>query len=500
MEKLGLEKVFKRSGMPTYTFVKPDEYTRLLVALRTAGRCVVVEGPSGIGKTTAVLQAIDELGLKDKALILSARKKEDVDLIDEITSMKEIGMVVIDDFHRLGEENKEKLSNFMKYLADSESETSKVVVLGINKAGHALINMAPDLRNRIDVIKFYKNTEEKIRELILKGEKALNVSINVKEDTIENSQGSFHIAQMLCHEACLMAGILNEQEKLVEISVSFETLKDRILEELRASFFDLAKAFATGQQLKKSSRAPYLHILYWLATEDEWSINIDHLLSKYPKHKPSVGQVVDRGHLKDHLIKTPQLSEVIHFDPATNIISIEDPKFAYYIRNILWSKFAKNIGFHSVEFASKYDFALSFAGSDRAIAESVSEKLIEAEIAVFYDKNEQARILASNVEEYLAPIYSSEARYIIVLLGKDYPLRIWTKFESEQFKGRFGDNAVIPVWFSNNPMGMFDSTKSLGGYTLNDEGDIESQINDFVATLLQKIGNDRIEEGQLSLL
>lgn len=500
MEKLELEKVFKRSGTPTYTFVKPDEYTRLLVALRTAGRCVVIEGPSGIGKTTAVLQAISELGLKDKALILSARKKEDIDIICDLTSMGEIGLVVIDDFHRLDDSNKEKLSDFMKYLADYESENSKIVVLGINKAGHALISMAPDLRNRIDVIKFDKNSEEKIRELIVKGEATLKISINVKEDAVQNSQGSFHIAQMLCHEACLMAGVLNARDDSFEVTVSFETLKDRILEELRSSFFDLAKAFATGQQLKKSSRAPYLHILYWLATEDEWSINIQHLLAKNPKHKPSVGQVIDRGHLKDHLNKTPVLSEVIHFDPATNIISIEDPKFAYYIRNILWSKFAKNIGFHSVEFSSKYDFALSFAGSDRVIAEQISEKLIEEEIAVFYDKNEQARILASNVEEYLAPIYSSEARYIIVLLGKDYPNRIWTKFESEQFKGRFGDNAVIPVWFSNNPMGIFDPTKNLGGYTFDEEDDIARQVDDFVKTLLQKISNDRVEEGQLSLL
>ena len=46
-----LEDVFKLSGVPEVTFVEPVEFSRLVVALRTKGRGVVIEGPSGIGKT-----------------------------------------------------------------------------------------------------------------------------------------------------------------------------------------------------------------------------------------------------------------------------------------------------------------------------------------------------------------------------------------------------------------------------------------------------------------
>jgi hypothetical protein len=72
-------------------------------------------------------------------------------------------------------------------------------------------------------------------------------------------------------------------------------------------------------------------------------------------------------------------------------------------------------------------------------------ELAAREISVFYDKNEQHRILANDVEEYLAPIYRSESRFVVVLLSRDYPRKIWTKFESEQFKQRFGDHSVIPI-------------------------------------------------------
>jgi MoxR-like ATPase len=57
-----LEDVFKRSGLPTYTFVEPAEYRHLKIALRTPGRGVVIEGPSGIGKTTAVRRAAADVG------------------------------------------------------------------------------------------------------------------------------------------------------------------------------------------------------------------------------------------------------------------------------------------------------------------------------------------------------------------------------------------------------------------------------------------------------
>jgi len=43
-----LEEVFKISGVPTYTFVEPGEYGKIIVSLRTPGRGMLVEGPSGI--------------------------------------------------------------------------------------------------------------------------------------------------------------------------------------------------------------------------------------------------------------------------------------------------------------------------------------------------------------------------------------------------------------------------------------------------------------------
>jgi len=205
-----------------------------------------------------------------------------------------------------------------------------------------------------------------------------------------------------------------------------------------------------------------------------------------------VGQIVEKGYLFNHLEINPELRDVIHFEPQTKVLSIEDPKFVYFIRNILWSKFATQVGYHSIDFPSKYDFALSFAGSDRDVAEHLFEILQEHELSVFYDKNEQHRILAKNVEDYLGPIYKSEARFVVVLLGPDYPKRIWTKFESDQFRERFGDNAIIPIWFSNAEPGIFDETTRYGGLTFERDGELNQQLENVCEILCKRVEEERI--------
>jgi hypothetical protein len=462
-----LEQVFKRSGVPTYTFVEPIEYRSLLVSIRTPGRGTIVEGPSGIGKTTCVLQIIESLEGSRDVLKLSGRNPDDYDLIAALPEMGDLGIVVIDDFHRLPDETKFRIADLIKLLADTENDKSKVIIVGINKAGQSLISYASDLTGRIDTIPFESNPDDKIEALIEKGEVALNTSINIKADIVRESQGSFHLAQMLCHETCVDAGILEEKEERQTTTTSIEVIRERVLSDLAKTFFEKAKLFATGPRLRREGRAPYFFLLSWLASGKEWSINIGDTLRQKPEHRGSVGQIVDKGYLADHISKNTSLQDVIHFDPETTELSVEDPKFVFYIRNLLWSKFCEKVGFKSVAFNSRYDYALSFAGADRDTAEMLFDHLTVREVAVFYDKNEQYRILAENIEDYLAPIYKSEASFVIVLLGRDYPKRIWTKFESEQFKERFGEKAVIPIWFSDVPPGMFDATTKVGGITFD---------------------------------
>lgn len=76
------------------------------------------------------------------------------------------------------------------------------------------------------------------------------------------------------------------------------------------------------------------------------------------------------------------------------------------------------------------------AGSYRALSMTFRSSQ-ERELEVSYDFNEQYRILAEDVEEYLMPIYATEAQFVVCVLGPMYPQKIWTKFESKHFEERF---------------------------------------------------------------
>jgi hypothetical protein len=341
-----LEEVFKLSGVPTYTFVKPTEYEKLRVALRTAGRGVVIEGPSGIGKTTAVTRALSELGLDEKTVKLSARKKEDRDLICALPEMKTIGTVIVDDFHRLDEAVQRELADYLKTLADEERTDTKMIVVGINRAGDSLVSFAPDLNNRIDTIRFEANPDDRVRELVEKGETTLRIKLDICDKIVEAAAGSFYIAQMLCHETCLAAGITEAQENQFHIDVSLELVQSRVMETLSRRFMNAAMKFAAGPRLRRGGRAPYLHILKWLGEANEWSISLDREIAMHSEQRGSAGQVVEKGYLDAFLKENEkEFASILHFQPATHILTVEDPQFVSFLRNLSWNKLAERVGY-----------------------------------------------------------------------------------------------------------------------------------------------------------
>lgn len=491
-----LDEVFKKSGVPTHTFVPPKEYTKVIAALRTPGRCMIVEGPSGIGKTSCMKKALDETGMSESCIYLSGRKNADIELISQLPDMAGVGTVLVDDFHRLPPKVKHRLTDYVKNLADEEDESSKIILIGINRAGQALVEYAPDVLHRIEPIKFGRTNVERLKELVELGERALNCKLAVSDDICNEAVGSFAMAQVLCNEACLQAELLetNQSGTPYTIDTSLPSVREAVLTDLASRFFPVAREFATGKKLRREGRAPYLNLLRWLSQTHEGVLDTREAMAQNPELKPSVNQVIEKDHLATLIRDSGDIQQIIHFETSTQLLTVEDPKFLYFIRHLIWSVFARQLGYYSIDFNSRYDFALSFAGEDRRVAEELHNQLSAAEMSVFYDKQEQHRILANDVEEYLAPIYRSESRYVVPLLSKHYPKKIWTKFESEQFKQRFGENAVIPIWFSDSPSGMFDESRKYGGLEFDSDGDLMQQVDCIVRALSLKLQDERQQE------
>lgn len=498
-----LEEVFRRQGPPTITFVEPSRYTEIKLALREVGRCVVIEGPSGIGKSTILDKALSDLGVKGEALTLSARKPDDLSLIEEILRDGRLGTVIVDDFHHLDDLLKQRLANKMKLIADNPEAGNKLILVGINKAGDRLINFAPDLAMRVDVFRLESNPPEKILNLVELGEAALNIAINAKRDIVERSQGSFQIAQVLCYNLCAREGIEDTQTETCTLGVSIEVTIERVMEDLGRQFGPACLAFARGSKLRREGRAPYLHILRWMADASNWSLDLSEELRQHPEHRISIGQVIDKGYLAG-LLSDPEKKLILdphfHYDMNSTVLSVEDPKLIFYLRNIVWRAFTKKVGFSTEFFERSYDFALSFAGDDRIIAERLRDALAERELSVFYDKDERHRIIAENVEDYLVPIYKTEALFVIPILSPAYPTRVWAKIESDAFKERFGKSAVIPIKLNTVVEGFFDTYMDYGYLTIDLEKDLDPQVLDIAETLSKRMLAERVESATSAVI
>jgi hypothetical protein len=407
----------------------------------------------------------------------------------------DFGVVVIDDFHVLQDETRRSIADLLKRLADTETDRSKLIIVGINRAGDSLIDHAPDLANRVDTIRFEVEPSEKVLELVTAGERAFNVEISAREKIVDGAQGSFYLAQLLCHALCTEAGVTEAPEERAVLSMPYSTLKRNVMERQEKRFGKPIMAFARGPRFRPSGRANYLHILSWLKDADSWAISLPEEMARHPNEKASVSQVVEKGFLQK-LTEAEDIARIIHYDATTKVLSVEDPQLIFYLRNLDWPEFVRRTGFTRYEVEEAYDFALSFAGEDRAFAQKLYDQLSDFELSVFYDQAQQHQILAEDIEEFLGPIYGSGATYVIAVLGREYGKKRWTIFESQQFEELFGEKRVIPVWSAAALPTAYDKTAGIGGATFDPAGDLDSQaaeIAELCARKLDEAHFDRLQ-------
>jgi hypothetical protein len=138
------------------------------------------------------------------------------------------------------------------------------------------------------------------------------------------------------------------------------------------------------------------------------------------------------------------------------------------------------------EFAYKYDFGLSFAGAQAAIAGELCKALRTFGCSVFYyldDKEFLAKNLGKNLVEALAKTYTNDCRFCVVLLSREYEQSAWTRVEKEAIQGRelSGDlDFFIPVLVEGTPPDWLPRTRLY--YDLK-----QSSVSELALVLVRRI-------------
>lgn len=133
---------------------------------------------------------------------------------------------------------------------------------------------------------------------------------------------------------------------------------------------------------------------------------------------------------------------------------------------------------------AKYDIAISFAGEQRNVAESIATRLDAAGYSVFYDLFEQAELWGRDLSISLGRVDSEEARFCLVVVSDDYVKKAWTNLERQNAISRFmrtHDNYILCLKTDDASLpGLPDV---IGYVTLS-----ETTGNDVFELLLRKLG------------
>ncbi len=93
-----------------------------------------------------------------------------------------------------------------------------------------------------------------------------------------------------------------------------------------------------------------------------------------------------------------------------------------------------------------YDVAISFAGSERDLAITIGFYCQRNGISIFYDDLEQ--LWGKDLKKELKSVFGKQAKYVLVIVSKEYVKRYWTMYEFRSALTNMVDNEwgrILPI-------------------------------------------------------
>jgi hypothetical protein len=323
-----LREVFKPAGVPDVTFVEPDDFTKLRMTLVQPGIGIVIEGPSGVGKTTILKWALSQAD--GPAERYSARIPAHLQKISSIPSGHQQGIVAVDDFHRLPAALQSDLVDYMKVLADDDETQSKLVIAGIPGTAESLIDISFDVGSRIRVFQPGRVDDRLIAELIGKGESALNISFDNTDEIVRVSSGSLITAQALCWTLCFMAKVEEQVREHRVIRTDLREARRRVAKDLQRTYQKFVDLFIC---LDEHSEVACIDLLLELGKAKNGILPLDEFLSRYPSHRLVVDRLFIDGSL-DPLTSEDHLRFHIFYDRRARRLIADDPQLIFFLKQL----------------------------------------------------------------------------------------------------------------------------------------------------------------------
>lgn len=386
--------VFTPTKPARIAFVERDAVNDKLVnSLTTPGKQIVVYGHSGTGKTTLLVNKLTQLyerhittrcmkGLKFEQLILDAfdqlepfytqerqqvfKTSTGIDLgasykalqikissqSSSDNSEKELRILppqltaqalgrflgaqqacwVLEDFHKIDEGEKVKLSQLMKVFMDLSDEYPdlKIIALGAVDTARQVVDYDSEMRNRVAEINVSLMTQQEISAIIEKGEQALNVrfSPKIKQLVARHSNGLASVCHHLCLNMCTAASVI-ETVKGEPLNLTREHCEHAVKTYVDEASDSIKSAFDKAiKQRRKTQYANAELIIEALSVLNEGGAARSDIHSRIRRTEPKYPE----ANLKYLLPKlcTPEYGGILRFDSNSGLFSFSDPIYRAY--------------------------------------------------------------------------------------------------------------------------------------------------------------------------
>lgn len=386
--------VFTPTKPARLAFVERDSVqNRLVNALDTPGKQLVIYGHSGVGKTTLIVNKLYQTyshhittrcmkGMSFEQIIIDAfgqvekyycsevniSKKENfsakfsqeiINIKTEIGLSKEhskgekftpilppqltphnlgkfIGEIeacwVLEDFHKVDESEKQKISQLMKVFMDLSDEYSslKIISIGAVNTARQVIAYDDEMRNRVSEILVPLMTDSEIDQIISHGEEKLNIKFptDLRKQIIKHSSGMASICHALCLYMCRNAGI-NQTLSGNKYIFTVENWKKALGDLLEETSDTIKNSFEKALNQKRKEKYHHASIIIEAMCEftDTGAGRIQ-ILSKikslYPEYKGTK--------IKEKLDKlcSPENGGILKFNDNSGSYTFKDPIFFAY--------------------------------------------------------------------------------------------------------------------------------------------------------------------------
>ncbi len=242
---------------------------------------------------------------------------------------------IIDDFHKVADEEKKKLADVMKAFSDLSNDYPevKIIALGAVDSPREIVNNTKDINRRLAEIEVPLLTPDEIKEIIINGATLLNIQFSetLVTKTIYHSNSLASICHQLCRQYCKISKI--DKTCNFKKTINKDILDKAIIEFNKSKSDTYKEIFDKAIKRNENSLANVEIILSAIIKLDRDKVSHGEILAQIKKEKEDYPQ----GNLTSYLKKlcSVSLEEILRLDTSSGKYFFSDPFFEAYCKSNL---------------------------------------------------------------------------------------------------------------------------------------------------------------------